>query len=90
MGNTKSTLTVRRLYPQVVESDQRGTLDDDFDRLLPVDSAHVSLARRAFGSDGSIEGEVGGLRDVDTCHSVVVQLSFISKATTTKNEKTKI
>lgn len=75
------SLTVGGLDPHVLELDERGALDDHFDRLLSVFAADVAfalgqLARRAIAliADGGFERKVVGSHDVDTGDPVVVDL----------------
>lgn len=84
-SNSKDTTgkkpTVGRPDPHVLERDQAGALDDDFDRLLPIKAAHVSLALpvpalKTLVADGGFKCEVVGSSDADTSHAVVIHLRF--------------
>lgn len=62
------------MYPEIAERHQVGAFDDDFDRLLPAGGSHVAIAQRGFRVDGRVKSDVVGPRDVDTRHTVLVQL----------------
>lgn len=76
----RNQLTVHGLDLHVVELDEGGAFEDDFDRLLPVEAADVPLSfdhavvAPALARDGGFEGEVVGSHDVDARHTVVIQL----------------
>lgn len=67
-------LTVSRPDPHVLEGNQAGPVNDDFDGLLAIEGAHVTLAFRVFAADGSFKGKVVRPRDMDTRHAVVPHL----------------
>lgn len=71
---TSFQLTVGRNHSHVLEQDQAGGLNDDFDWLLAVQGAHSSVTLRPPRVVGGFKGEVVGSHDMNTRCGIVEKL----------------
>lgn len=85
-NDPQAQLTVHGVDLHFYKIDQRGALHDDFDRLRPVEAAHIAvflaLSESASGVQGSCKSEVVGSRDANTRHRVLEDLRIRPKRAT--------